>query len=678
MHTAGALSIPSTHTSTMPQTIFRVGERVVTRDGFYAKIVSLEDRPAQLSDTFDQILVLDVASVGRREGVYASFVTPSRDRTVLGKSPHTTPLALQQKNKLHAHARAIGHGDDAGQSEQPAEAAFGAHDNELLKSQLHENEVKIQHCQDAAARKAAQSDGDSKHGDTQKDADNDLSSISGASTSDSEAPIVGYRSPTRLPSLFHCYSGAINTPVTQRERRAKTMERWKSKGLRKAWQGWEAYLEEVWQEQGQKAQELAKQQLEEAAREKQSMAEAEAERRIEMCKRVVHQMLRHQLLMAWSMFVATVRETQHNRETVRKVLSRLQHRQLAQAFDCYAGAVDWLVVQREKERGQELAKQQLVAQGKLQRELADTAKRLGAAKQALEGKGSEAAAAHREVTQLQSALAAEKSAKDAASTKSEELEKSLNAEKATRAAADGRVAALEKDVAAVQSELEEARRAAADTCANLSGQSAQLSEALEKAKAEARTLTQQRDTLSDEVEALKEAVATVTAEREWEREKAASDAEERQQEAERRRQELEEQLRTAKAQEAAKKQVQSLEANVQELAIKSRQLEGALKTEQEAHRDTDKAYKDAEKKGTALQKNVAALQQELDDAKKVAEDTRTSLGGEASQLSDSLDKARAELRELALDRDALSEKAKGLTEKKVQILQSHCQSILTM
>jgi chromosome segregation ATPase len=120
--------------------------------------------------------------------------------------------------------------------------------------------------------------------------------------------------------------------------------------------------------------------------------------------------------------------------------------------------------------------------------------------------------------------------------------------------------------------------------------------------------------------------------------------------------------------QVANQQVQSLEANVLELASKFTHLEGVLKTEQEAHRDTDKAYKDAEKKGNALQKNVAALQQELDDAKKAAEDTRASLGGEASQLSDSLDKARAELRELALDRDSLSDKAKGLTEKKVHIL----------
>ena len=77
------------------------------------------------------------------------------------------------------------------------------------------------------------------------------------------------------------------------------------------------------------------------------MARAEAERRIEMFKRLVLQrMLRHEL-MAWNMLVHAVREPQHNRETVRKALSRMQHRQLAGAFDCYAGAVEMLVAQRK-------------------------------------------------------------------------------------------------------------------------------------------------------------------------------------------------------------------------------------------------------------------------------------------------------------------------------------------
>jgi hypothetical protein len=151
----------------------------------------------------------------------------------------------------------------------------------------------------------------------------------------------------QLAGAFDCYAGAVELLVAQRETLARMMAVWRTPGLKKAWEAWTAYLEIMDGERAQEAQELAKQQLEAAAREKQSMAETEAERRIEMCKRVVQRMLRHQLLIAWSMFVDTVRETQHNRETLRKVLGRMQHRQLAGAFDCYAGAVELLVAQRE-------------------------------------------------------------------------------------------------------------------------------------------------------------------------------------------------------------------------------------------------------------------------------------------------------------------------------------------
>ena len=61
--------------------------------------------------------------------------------------------------------------------------------NELLKSQLHENERQIQHCQVAAAQKAAQRDGDSKDGDSKDGSDDDsstgTSSMSCASTNPS-------------------------------------------------------------------------------------------------------------------------------------------------------------------------------------------------------------------------------------------------------------------------------------------------------------------------------------------------------------------------------------------------------------------------------------------------------------------------------------------------------------
>ena len=90
------------------------------------------------------------------------------------------------------------------------------------------------------------------------------------------------------------------------------------------------------------------QQSEDAGRQKQSKAEVEAERRIEMCKRVVQRMMRYQLLVAWNMFRDTVIATQHNRETIRKVLSRMTHKTLAGAFDCYAEAVQTVLARRER------------------------------------------------------------------------------------------------------------------------------------------------------------------------------------------------------------------------------------------------------------------------------------------------------------------------------------------
>jgi hypothetical protein len=188
----------------------------------------------------------------------------------------------------------------------------------------------------------------------------------------------------RLAQAFDCYAGAVHTVLAQREKVARTVARWRNPGLKRVWEAWAEYLEIMRSEQAQEALELAKQQLEASAKEKQtflflqnsydekqSMAETEAERRLEMCKRVVQRMLRHQLLMAWNMFVDTVRETQHNRETVRKVLSRMTHRRLAQAFDCYAGAVHTVLAQRKAcvkdllqvrtQEALELAKQQLEA-----------------------------------------------------------------------------------------------------------------------------------------------------------------------------------------------------------------------------------------------------------------------------------------------------------------------------
>ena len=80
--------------------------------------------------------------------------------------------------------------------------------------------------------------------------------------------------------------GGLDVPVYEAMKKASEALL-SSRRLSEAWQRWEAYLEDVWQERAQEAQELAKQQLEEAAREMQGKADAEAERRVELCKRVI-------------------------------------------------------------------------------------------------------------------------------------------------------------------------------------------------------------------------------------------------------------------------------------------------------------------------------------------------------------------------------------------------------
>jgi len=76
-----------------------------------------------------------------------------------------------------------------------------------------------------------------------------------------------------------------------------------------------------------------------------------SKRRIEICKRVVAKLLKLQLALAWGTFVECVVERKHNRETSRKVLSRMTHRTLAGAFACYAENVEAVLAQRERKPG---------------------------------------------------------------------------------------------------------------------------------------------------------------------------------------------------------------------------------------------------------------------------------------------------------------------------------------
>ena len=62
-----------------PHAVFRTGARVLTQDGFFAKIVGLNSSP---HDDGELLLALDVAGIGLRENVPAKLVTASDRRSV--------------------------------------------------------------------------------------------------------------------------------------------------------------------------------------------------------------------------------------------------------------------------------------------------------------------------------------------------------------------------------------------------------------------------------------------------------------------------------------------------------------------------------------------------------------------------------------------------------------------
>jgi len=54
----------------------------------------------------------------------------------------------------------------------------------------------------------------------------------------------------------------------------------------------------------------------------------EVQRRVDQCKRMVRRMLQHHLMLAWGTFVDSIMTVKTNRQTVRKVLARMTHRQV--------------------------------------------------------------------------------------------------------------------------------------------------------------------------------------------------------------------------------------------------------------------------------------------------------------------------------------------------------------
>ena len=114
--------------------------------------------------------------------------------------------------------------------------------------------------------------------------------------------------------------------------------------MKKSFELWLDYLDMRLQEQAEEAKELARQQMQDAAEQqtlalqheqqllniellqRKAQAQAEADRRIATCRRVVQRLLHQQLTSAWNSFVESVKTSKQNRATVARVLGRMKHR----------------------------------------------------------------------------------------------------------------------------------------------------------------------------------------------------------------------------------------------------------------------------------------------------------------------------------------------------------------
>jgi len=153
----------------------------------------------------------------------------------------------------------------------------------------------------------------------------------------------------QLAGAFDCYLCHLNKIRAQRERVQQTLASWKTPGLKKAFEVWGVYIEIMVEEQAAEATRMAHSTLmADQHFHAKKMMEDEAKRRILMCQRVVQRMLLQHLGLAWGSFVHCVVSAKQNRQTVRKVLQRMKHRQLAGVFDCYRGHVDDVKGMREQ------------------------------------------------------------------------------------------------------------------------------------------------------------------------------------------------------------------------------------------------------------------------------------------------------------------------------------------
>ena len=147
-----------------------------------------------------------------------------------------------------------------------------------------------------------------------------------------------------LSRAMQRYVSAISTILRGREHLLHVIARWKKPGLKRPWQTWCEMVQLQRHAREREAHEKAKSIMTETVAQHQVKVVAEKERYMSICKRVVLKMVRQNLAKCWQSFVRSVTVSKKNRAVLLRMVQRLQHRQLAAAFLCYAaciGAARW-------------------------------------------------------------------------------------------------------------------------------------------------------------------------------------------------------------------------------------------------------------------------------------------------------------------------------------------------
>jgi hypothetical protein len=130
----------------------------------------------------------------------------------------------------------------------------------------------------------------------------------------------------------------------------KAMARWRTPVLALMFQEWWGYMEQEKAAIHARAQHEAmtelKQNLEDELASSKTHAEKECERRMGMSKRVVARMLHIQLAQAFDSYSERVQECKERKATCKRLIHRMLHTQLAAAFDCFSEAIEQLAAHR--------------------------------------------------------------------------------------------------------------------------------------------------------------------------------------------------------------------------------------------------------------------------------------------------------------------------------------------